>query len=75
MKKVVLGATMLLAGVISCALLLAIPVVTGSINGNITAWRMMSEFGLSPAFYTFAVIAAIGLVVAIIGVFEKQSKN
>ena len=75
MKKVVLGAAMLLAGVISCALLLAIPVVTGSINGNITAWQLMSQLGLAPAFYVFAAIAIVGIVVAMIGIIEKQSKN
>lgn len=74
MKKVVLGAIMFLAGLVSDAILLAAPVgMQWTHNGEVaSAWWILSQHGLSPAFFLFAAIAIIGFIVALIGVFEKK---
>lgn len=74
MKKVVLGAIMFLAGLVSDAILLAGTVCTQwTLNGELaSALWILSQHGLMPAFFVFATIALIGLIVAIIGVFEQK---
>ncbi|BAK98558.1 hypothetical protein OBV_13600 [Oscillibacter valericigenes Sjm18-20] len=73
MKKVVFGAFMFLAGFLSIALLLA-----GSMgndwttNGHCSFSWNLSQYGLMPALYMFAVLAIIGLVVAVIGLLDNK---
>lgn len=74
MKKVVLGAIMFLAGLVSDAILLAGPIgMQWTHNGEMaSAWWLLSQYGLVPVFFVFATIALLGLIVAIIGVLEKK---
>lgn len=73
MKKTILGSFMVLAGVISTALLMA-----GSmsqdwmIDGRYSFWWNLSQYGLTSAFYVFAAIAVVGLAIAVIGLIEKK---
>lgn len=74
MKKVILGAMMFLAGAISGAILLAAPVGMQWTHNNefASAWWLLSQYGLVPVLFLFAAIALAGLVLAILGVAEKQ---
>lgn len=74
MKKVVLGAIMFLAGLVSDAILLAGTVCTQwTLNGKLaSALWILSQHGLVLAFFVFAAIAVIGLVISLVGIFEKK---
>ncbi len=73
MKKVILGSFMFLAGVLSIALLLAGSMSNEwTINGHFSSFWNLSQYGLILALYIFIGIAIIGLVIAVIGVFEKK---
>lgn len=74
MKKTILGAAMFLAGLVSSAILLAGPIgIQWTHNGEwASAWWLLSNYGLVPAFYIFAAITVIGLGVALWGVCEKN---
>ena len=74
MKKVVLGAIMFLTGLVSDAILLAGTVCTQwTLNGELaSALWILSQHGLVPVFFVFAIIAVIGLVVSLVGIFEKK---
>ena len=74
MKKTILGAVMFLAGLISSAILLAGPMgMQWTHNGEFaSAWWLLSKYGLVPVFYLFVAIAVAGLILAIIGLFEKD---
>ncbi len=73
MKKVILGSAMLSAGVISAALVLAGAMAGDwTVNGERSALWNISQYGLMPAVYVFAGIAAVGLILAVWGVAEKK---
>ncbi len=73
MKKVVLGSIMFLAGLVSTALLLAGAIsLEWTIDGEFSAFWNLSQYGLMPVFYAFVCIAALGLCVAMWGLFEKD---
>lgn len=73
MKKVVLGAAMFLAGLLSDAVLLSGTMAHDwTLDGNLSARWNLSQYGLMPAFYLAAVIAAAGLTLAVWGLFEKN---
>lgn len=74
MKKVILGSTLLLAGLLSDATLLAGTMANDwTIDGQLSSFWNMSQYGLMPAFYVFTGIAIIGLAIAIWGIFEKKN--
>ena len=73
MKKVILGSAMFLAGVISVALLLAGSMANEwTINGQFSSFWNLSQYGLMPFIYGFVAIAAVGMIIAGIGIFEKK---
>ncbi len=73
MKKVILGSSMLLAGLLSVAALLAGTMANDwTINGQLSSFWNMSQYGLMPAFYIFIGIAVTGLAIAVWGIFEKN---
>ena len=74
MKKTILGAIMFLAGLVSCATLLAGPMgMQWTHNGEFaSAWWLLSKYGLVPVVYLFVAIAVVGLILAIIGLLEKD---
>lgn len=73
MKKVILGSTMFLAGLLSDAVLLAGTMFNDwNVNGQLSSFRNMSQYGLMPAFYIFSGIAVFGIGIAVWGVFEKK---
>lgn len=74
MKKVILGSAMVLAGLLSAAVLLAGTMANDlTINGQFSSFWNMSKYGLIPVFYTFIGIAIIGFAIAIWGIFEKKN--
>lgn len=68
MKKVILGSAMLLGGLVSIAILLT----AAMMDGFYSTWRMLLYFMSMPPLYIPAAIAAIGLALALWGVFEKK---
>jgi hypothetical protein len=73
MKKVILGSMMFLAGLLSAAVLLAGTMANDwSVNGELSSFRNMVQYGLMPVFYIFIGIAVLGIGVAIWGMFEKK---
>ncbi len=76
MKKVILGSVLLLAGLLSTAVLLAGTMTnTWTVNGQLSAFGNLSEYGLMPAFYVFSGTAVLGLVIAIWGICEKNNES
>lgn len=73
MKKVILGSIMFLAGVISIALVLAGSMANEwTVNGELSSFWNISQYGLMPVIYIFISIAIIGLVLAVWGLFDKK---
>lgn len=73
MKKVVLGSMMFLAGLLSAAVLLAGTMANDwNVNGELSSFRNMAQYGLMPAFYIFVGIAVLGIGIAVWGVLEKK---
>lgn len=74
MKKTIFGASMFLAGLVSCAILLAGPLgMQWTNNGDwASAWWLLSNYGLAPIVCFFVAITIIGLVFALWGVCEKK---
>ena len=67
MKKVILGSMMFLAGLLSAVVLLAGTMANDwSVNGELSSFRNMVQYGLMPVFYIF-----IGVSVAC-GYFRKR---
>lgn len=74
MKKVLLGSTMLLAGILSVAILLAGSMANEwTVNGNFSSFWNISQYGLMPALYIFIGISIVGALLAIWGIFEKEN--
>ena len=72
-EKVILGAAMLLGGLLSVAVLLAETMSNERVvNGKLSAFWNMSQYGLMPAFYIFGGIALVGVGIAMWGVFQKK---
>lgn len=64
---------MFLAGVISIALVLAGSMANEwTVNGKFSSFWNISQYGLMPVVYIFAGIAMIGLVLAVLGLFDKK---
>ncbi|MEH2959699.1 hypothetical protein [Candidatus Merdisoma sp. JLR.KK006] len=75
MKKVILGSMMFLAGVLSLSIVLAGSMANEwTVNGQFSSFWNITQYGLMPAVYCFIVIAIIGLVIAIWGIFDKKDK-
>jgi len=73
MKKVVLGSTMFLAGIVSIALVLAGSMANEwTVNGEFSSFWNISQYGFMPTVYIFVGIAIIGFVLAIWGLFDKK---
>lgn len=73
MKKVILGSIMFLAGVISIALVLAGSMANEwTVNGELSSFGNISQYGLMPVIYIFIIIAIIGLALAVWGLFDKK---
>ena len=73
MKKVVIGSMMFLAGLLSAAVLLAGTMANDwNVNGELSSFRNMAQYGLIPVFYIFIGIVVLGMGIAIWGVFEKK---
>ena len=73
MKKVILGSALILAEIISIALILAGSMANEwTINGEFSSLWNISQYGLMPAIYIFTGIAIIGLVLAVWGLFDKK---
>ena len=73
MKKVVLGSMMFLAGLLSCAILIAGSALKDiTINGGYSFLWNLSSLGLVPVTVLFSAIALTGLLIALWGIFEKN---
>ena len=76
MKKVLLGGMMFLAGVLSTALLLSGSMANDNmINGGWSAFWNLEKYGLMNAYYVFIVIAIVGFIIALLGVFERDKRT
>ena len=73
MKKVIFGASMLLAGALGAGMLLAGSMANDwTINGVLSfSWNLLS-YGLMPALTVFIVVAILGAALGIWGLFEKK---
>ena len=73
MKKTIFGALLMLASLISTALLLSGSMANDwTIDGQHSAMWNLSRYGLTPALYGFVVLAVIGLLFALWGLVEKK---
>ncbi len=73
MKKVIWGSLMVLAGLLSAAVLLAGSMANEwTINGQFSSFWNMSQYGVIPIFYVFIGVAIIGMAAALWGIFEKK---
>ncbi len=73
MKKVIFGCALLLAGAIGSALLLAAAgTLEWTVNGEFSAIWNLSRYGLMPALLLFSLLAAAGLLLAVVGLFERE---
>lgn len=73
MKKVVFGSVLLLSGMLSAAVLLAGGMATEwTVNGELSALKNLSMYGLMPAFYGFLAAAIAGLALALWGLLDKR---
>ena len=73
MKKVILGSMMVLAGIISMAVIFAGSMAQDwNINRQFSAIWNIQQFGLMPLVYMFAGVSIIGLVLAVWGLIEKK---
>ena len=71
MKKIMFGAIMFLAGMLSMAILLAGAMAQEwTIDDRFSAFWILTKYGLMPVFYTFVAVAVIGLIIAIWGMLE-----
>jgi len=76
MKKVILGAAMVLAGVLSDALLFAGSMANDwTIDGQKSALWNLSQYGLMPALVLFTAIAAVGFAIAVWGIAERERSS
>jgi len=76
MKKVVLGSMMLLAGLLSCAILIAGSTLKDiTINGRYSFLWNLSSLGLVPVTVLFSAIALTGLLTAFWGYLIKTIKH
>jgi hypothetical protein len=75
MKKVVFGSFMLLAGVISTAILLSGTMTTGFTHNGVYsfAWSL-SQYQLTAPLGIFVIIAVIGLGLSVWGLVEKENR-
>ncbi|MET0017297.1 hypothetical protein [Oscillibacter sp.] len=72
MKKVILGSFLFLTGFLSIAVLLAGSMSNDwTIDGQHSTLWNLSQYGLTPALYMFAIIAIIGLIVATSGLLDN----
>lgn len=75
MKKVILGATMFLAGMLSLAVLLGGTMANDwTNNSQLSSFWNLSQYGLMPVLYGFVAVAVIGFGIAIWGLFDKKDR-
>ena len=73
MKKVIFGGMMMLAGMISTAILMSGTMATGFFhNGRYSFVWGISKYQLTTPFVIFIIIAVIGIALSLWGLFEKQ---
>ncbi|MCL2048432.1 MAG: hypothetical protein FWG87_06860 [Defluviitaleaceae bacterium] len=72
MKKIVLGSMMMLAGVVSTAILLSGTMATGfTNNGQYSFAWSLSQYKLTTPLTAFIAIAVLGLALGVWGLVEK----
>ena len=73
MKKIILGGIMILAGIISSAILLSGTMATGFTHNReySFAWSL-SQYKLTTSLIIFIIIAVVGLALSIWGLIEKE---
>ena len=73
MKKVVLGCTLLLAGILSDAMLFAGSMANDwTINGQHSAIWVLSRYGLLPLVLFFGLIALLGIAITLWGILAEK---
>lgn len=75
MKKVILGSAMFMTGLLSAAIILAGTMSNEwTLNGEVSAFWNMSQYGLVPVFCIFIGIACVGMVVAVWGLLGSKEQ-
>lgn len=75
MKKVILGGMMMLAGLISTAILMSGTMATGYRYTMLYSFsRVLRSYQLTTPLAIFIIIAVIGLALSLWGLFEKQDE-
>ena len=73
MRKLIFGAMLFCTGSLSAAILLAGSMANDwTLNGQSSALWNISRYGLLPALYIFLGLAVLGLVIAVLGMFNPQ---
>lgn len=77
MKKVIIGSSMFMTGIISAVILLAGTMANEYDSMNISplavAMQILAKYGLTPFLYVAVGVAVVGAAVAIWGLLEKES--
>jgi len=71
MKKMIIGATMMLTGMISFAILMAGAIISDWIKDTSFYLEFMITYGLMPTVIGFVVIAFIGFIIVVQNMSEK----
>ncbi|MDD3218192.1 MAG: hypothetical protein PHC41_04960 [Lachnospiraceae bacterium] len=75
MKKVFCGSIMFLTGMISIAILLAGSMANDwTVDGRLSSFWTLSNYGLLPALYIFIAVSLIGIGIAVWGIFDENKK-
>lgn len=66
---------MFFAGTLSLAVLLGGTMANDwTVNGQLSSFWNLSQYGLTPALFGFLAVAVIGLGIAVWGLFDKKDK-
>ena len=75
MKKVILGAMIMLSGIISIAILLAGTMATGFVHdGEYSFVWSLSQYKLTTPCIVFGIIAVLGFLLCLWGLMEKKDR-
>lgn len=73
MKKVIWGCVMFFTGMLSAAILLSGSMANEwTVDGQLSSFRNLSQYGLMPVLYIFAGIAILGMGIVMWGMLDKE---
>lgn len=75
MKILILGISMFMTGFIGFAILCGSSLAATYNNGSIFFSDIWSLFGITPIAIGFLILGIVGFVIAVIGLFKKESRK